>query len=99
MSRMDQDDPARRRDDDPIPREAWPRILWIIVIAVMIHVAQSLLVLVAVVQIVIMLTNNGKPNEELADFGCMVGAWIAKAARFQSAASDVKPWPWTPMGS
>jgi hypothetical protein len=92
------DDPNRPHDE-PLPREVWPRILWIIVIAAMIHVAQSLLIVVAVVQIVIMLTNRGRPNEELADFGSMVGAWIAKAARFQSAASDIKPWPWTPMGS
>lgn len=99
MSRSDDDPPGPRRDDDPLPREVWPRILWIVVIAAMISLAQTILVVVAVLQIVIMLTNRGRPNEELADFGSMVGAWIAKAARFQSAASDIKPWPWTPMGS
>jgi hypothetical protein len=99
MTRMDDDTTGPPRDDDPMPREVWPRILWIIVIAAMISLAQTILVVVAVLQILIMLTNRGKPNEELADFGCMVGAWIAKAARFQSAASDIKPWPWTPMGS
>lgn len=89
----------RPRHDEPIPRDVWPRILWIIVIVFMISVAQTVLLVVAVLQVVIMLTSKGKPNEELADFGCMVGAWVAKAARFQSAASDEKPWPWTPMGS
>ncbi|MCC5972029.1 MAG: DUF4389 domain-containing protein [Pararhodobacter sp.] len=93
------DETDRPRDDEPIPREVWPRILWIIVIVFMISVAQTVLLVVAVLQVVIMLTSKGKPNEELADFGCMVGAWVAKAARFQSAASDEKPWPWTPMGS
>jgi hypothetical protein len=97
MSHIPDESPERTRE--PLPREVWPRILWILVIAVMIHLAQTLLMVVAVVQIVFMLTSNGRPNEELADFGSMVGAWIAKAARFQSAASDVKPWPWTPMGS
>jgi len=87
------------RADEPLPREVWPRILWIVVIVFMISVAQTVLLIVAVLQVVIMLTSKGVPNEELADFGCMVGAWVAKAARFQSAASDEKPWPWTPMGS
>ena len=87
------------RADEPLPREVWPRILWIVVIVFMISVAQTVLLVVAVLQVIIMLTSKGKPNEELADFGCLVGAWIAKAARFQSAASDEKPWPWTPMGS
>lgn len=87
------------RADEPLPRDVWPRILWIVVIVFMISVAQTVLLVVAVLQVIIMLTSRGKPNEELADFGCMVGAWVAKAARFQSAASDEKPWPWTPMGS
>ena len=89
----------RPRADEPMPRDVWPRILWIVVIVFMINVAQAVLLLVAVVQAIIMLTSKGKPNAELADFGSMVGAWTAKAARFQSAASDEKPWPWTPMGS
>ena len=54
---------------------------------------------VAVLQIVIMVANRGRAKEDLGDFGSMVGAWVAKAARYQSAASDQKPWPWTPMGS
>ena len=49
--------------------------------------------------LIIMLAYKGHPNEELGDFGSMVGAWVAKAARYQSAASAQKPWPWTPMGS
>ena len=87
------DDPATRR------RELWPRILWIVVITMMISVAQSILFAVAALQVVIMIASRGRPNDDLADFGAMVGAWVAKAARYQAAASDQKPWPWTPMGS
>jgi len=89
-------------DDESVelaPRDFIPRIFWIVVMTVLISVAQSVLFAVAVLQVVIMLANKGQPNEELGDFGSMVGAWIAKAARYQSAASDQKPWPWTPMGS
>jgi len=84
---------------EPGPRELWPRILWIVVMTLLISVAQSILFVVAMLQVVIMIANKGRPNEELGDFGSMVGAWVAKAARYQSAASDQKPWPWTPMGS
>lgn len=89
-------------EEEPValsPRQLLPRILWIVTITMMISVAQSLLFAVAMLQIVIMLANRGRPNEELGDFGAMVGAWVAKAARYQSAASDEKPWPWRPMGS
>ncbi|KPQ08514.1 MAG: protein of unknown function containing DUF4389 domain [Rhodobacteraceae bacterium HLUCCA12] len=95
----DKDETGRRDEDAALPREVWPRILWIAVIVFMISVAQTILLVVAVVQVIIMLTSKGRPNEELGDFGSMVGAWVAKAARYQSAASDEKPWPWTPMGS
>jgi hypothetical protein len=94
--------PHPHLDDSPLepgPREVWPRILWIVVMTALISVAQSILFAVAVLQMVFLIAQKGRPNEELGDFGAMVGAWIAKAARYQSAASDQKPWPWTPMGS
>ena len=50
-----------------------------------------------VVQFVVMLINNKQPNERLAEFGTDLGIWIAKAARYQTAASEVKPWPWTDL--
>ncbi|GAB4259110.1 MAG: hypothetical protein Kow0013_01550 [Pararhodobacter sp.] len=86
-------------DADPGTRELLPRILWIVVMTMLISVAQSILFVVAMLQVAIMIANRGRPNEELGDFGSMVGAWVAKAARYQSAASDEKPWPWRPMGS
>ena len=65
-------------DDDngfePGNRELLPRILWIFLITMLISVAQSLLLAVAVLQVVIMIVNRGRPNEELGDFGSMVGA-------------------------
>ncbi len=91
--------PPDDTDLEPANREVWPRILWIVVMTMLISVAQSILFAVAVLQMVFLIAQKGRPNEELGDFGAMVGAWIAKAARYQSAASDDKPWPWTPMGS
>lgn len=73
------------------------RLLYMILIAVMISLAQTVLTVVTIIQFVIMLINNREPNPRLADFGTDLGVWMAKAARYQTAASEVKPWPWTEL--
>ena len=73
------------------------RLLYMIMIAIMISLAQTILTVATVVQFVIMLVNTNEPNKRLADFGTDLGIWMAKAARFQTAASNVKPWPWTEL--
>ena len=73
------------------------RLLYMILIAIMISFAQTVLGVATVLQFIIMLVSNKKPNERLADFGTDLGVWIAKAARYQTAASEVKPWPWTEL--
>jgi hypothetical protein len=73
------------------------RLVYMILIAIMISLAQTVLGVVTILQFVILLINNRRPNERLAEFGTDLGIWIAKAARFQTAASEVKPWPWTEL--
>lgn len=73
------------------------RLVYMLIIAVMISFAQTVLGVATVIQFVIMLVNNKQPNERLADFGTDLGIWVAKAARYQTAASNVKPWPWTEL--
>ena len=73
------------------------RLLYMILIWVMLSIAQTVLTVATVIQFVIMLVNNGRPNERLAEFGTDLGVWLAKAARFQTGASEVKPWPWTEL--
>lgn len=73
------------------------RFVYMILIGFMLSIASTVLTVLTVIQFVIMLINTGKPNERLADFGTDLGVWIAKAARFQTAASEVKPWPWTEL--
>ncbi|XDA96879.1 DUF4389 domain-containing protein [Sulfitobacter sp. LCG007] len=73
------------------------RLLYMVIIAVMISVAQTVLTAMTVIQFVIMLVNLRRPNERLAEFGTDLGVWLAKAARYQTAASEVKPWPWTEL--
>jgi hypothetical protein len=74
-----------------------PRLLYMLLIWFMLSIAQTVLTVMTVIQFVIMLVNTGNPNERLAEFGTDLGIWIAKAARFQTGASDVKPWPWTEL--
>ena len=73
------------------------RLIYMILIAVMISLAQTVLGVVTVIQFIIMLVHNKVPNERLAEFGTDLGIWVAKAARYQTAASNVKPWPWTDL--
>lgn len=73
------------------------RLVYMILIAIMISFAQTILGVVTLIQFVLMVIGGGKPNDQLAEFGTSLGIWVAKAARYQTAASEVKPWPWTEL--
>ncbi|MDJ0826849.1 MAG: DUF4389 domain-containing protein [Rhodobacter sp.] len=73
------------------------RLLYMILIWLMLQIGLTVLGVATVIQFVIMLINNREPNERLAEFGESLGIWMAKAARFQTGASEVKPWPWTEL--
>lgn len=73
------------------------RLLHMILIAIMLSLASTILTVATVIQFIVMLVNRGEPNAQIAEFGTSLGIWIAKAARYQTAASDVKPWPWTEL--
>ena len=73
------------------------RLVSMIIVAVLLSMAHTLLGLMTVLQFVIMLVNQREPNEQIAEFGTTMGMWMAKAARYQTGASEVKPWPWTEL--
>lgn len=73
------------------------RLFYMIIIYFMIQMAHTVLGLLTVIQFVIMAVNGKQPNEQLAEFGTTMGIWVAKAVRYQTAASEVKPWPWTEL--
>ena len=75
----------------------WLRLLHMVIIAVLMSMASTILGLLTVAQFLIMLFNKREPNEQLAEMGTTMGVWMAKAARYQTAASEVKPWPWTEL--
>ncbi|RMA41618.1 DUF4389 domain-containing protein [Rhodophyticola porphyridii] len=73
------------------------RFVYMVLISVMLSFAHTVLGALTIIQFVVMVINGGEPNARLAEFGTDLGIWIAKAARFQTAASEVKPWPWTEL--
>lgn len=73
------------------------RVLYMLLLWLMLSLAQTVLTVATIIQLAIMLVSNNKPNERLAEFGTDLGVWMAKAARYQTGASDVKPWPWTEL--
>jgi len=75
----------------------WMRLISMIIIGALLSFAQSLFWIIAVIQFIIMLANKRVPNEQLADLGTTMGVWMAKSVRYQTAASEVKPWPWTEL--
>ncbi len=73
------------------------RLVSSVVIWFMISLSQTIIGVVTLVQFLFLVINNKQPNERLANFGEDVGIWMAKAARYQAGASEVKPWPWTEL--
>lgn len=84
--------------DDPDAKDSlWLRLIYMVLIWVMLQISLTVLGVVTLIQFVITLLQKGAPNERLAEFGESLGIWMAKAARFLVAASEVKPWPWTEL--
>jgi succinate-acetate transporter protein len=92
---QDQDTPEAKHESDY--ETIWLRLLNMVIVAVLMSMASTLLGLLTVVQFIIMVFNKREPNEQLAEMGTTMGVWMAKAARYQTAASEVKPWPWTEL--
>ena len=86
------------REQPDTPKESMGlRFLYLVLISIMLSLSHTVLAVLTVVQFIIMLVNTGEKNQRLANFGTDLGIWMAKAARYQSAASPVKPWPWTDL--
>ena len=73
------------------------RLVYVVILWLMVQFALTVLGVVTVIQFILMLVSGGQANERLAEFGTDLGVWMAKAARFLTGASEVKPWPWTEL--
>jgi hypothetical protein len=71
----------------------WMRGLMMLIFAILISLAHTILHALTVVQFVLMVFDKAKPNAQIASFGRSLGGWLAKAAAFQTAQTEAKPWP------
>ena len=76
-------------------RPIWIRGAFMLFFLFAFGLGQTLLAATAVIQFLSLLITR-KPNAFLADFGRSLGLWLDQTARFQSAASDERPFPWAP---
>ena len=74
-------------------RNVWMRGLIMVIFLVLFNVAQTLLVIVTIIQFFWMLFKNS-PHQTLKNFGVSLGKWASQTANFQSGASEDKPFPW-----
>lgn len=70
------------------------RGLWMLILAILFGIAETVLLIAAVLQFAWMLFAREK-NTFLVEFGASLGKWLEKTARFQTGASEEKPFPWT----
>ena len=76
------------------PRRWWVRALIMLLMVVAFHLGATVLVCVAVLQLVLLLA-TGAPNDRLRALGTGVGRYLAQIADFVSWATDDAPFPFS----
>ena len=79
-------------DDQP---SIWMRGLVMIALGIFFAIAETLLLAMAVVQFLWVVIAKEK-NIAISDFGTSLSAWIADVVRFQTFATEERPFPWAP---
>lgn len=87
-------DPRLQPDPGTAPGgSVWRRGLMMLIFAILIGLAQTILQALTLLQFLLMLLDKGRPNARIAEFGQSLGGWLAKAAAFQTARTETRPWP------
>jgi hypothetical protein len=71
----------------------WMRGVYMIVLAILFAIAETVLLAVAVIQFAWMIVYRDR-QPALASFGAALGAWLREVARYQSAQTEQRPFPW-----
>lgn len=79
------------------PPGIWMRGLWMLILAVMFGIAETVLAIGALVQFLWMLFSREK-NQLLVEFGRDLGRWMSDVAAFQTGVTEDKPFPWKRWG-
>jgi hypothetical protein len=76
----------------PEQRKWWLRALLMFLMAIVFHIAASVLALVALVQLVLAIASDG-PHERLRALGRGLGRYLAQIAEFVTFGSEDLPFP------
>jgi len=75
-------------------QNTWMRGLFMLILAILFGLGETVLAIGAVIQFIWMLA-KGEKNQPIADFGEEMADWLARVARFQTGSTDEKPFPFT----
>jgi hypothetical protein len=82
-------------DDGFVRRDGMgARFLYMLVFLFLFAIAETILWAMTLGQFLWMLFNQGRPNDNIAEFGARLGVWMKRVAMYQSGTTDEKPFPW-----
>lgn len=73
----------------------WKRGLIMIALGIFFAISRSILLALAIVQFLWVVFTREK-NAAISDFGTSMSAWIAEVVKFQTFATEERPFPWAP---
>ena len=79
--------------EDDRSGSVWSRGLFMLIFAILFSIAETVLLVVTIVQFFWMLFSREK-HAGLASFGVSLANWAAATVRFQTGVSEEKPFPW-----
>ncbi len=78
----------------PAPRKLWVRLLLMVLLAAAFQLAASVLLFLALLQVVLMLATDSA-NARLQLFGRSLGRYLGQIAAFESFATETLPFPFS----
>lgn len=72
----------------------WLRALFMLLMALALHIASTVLWFTAVIQFLIALM-NGQPNDRLASFGRSIGRYLQQLTHYLTFATEDVPFPFS----
>ena len=81
--------------DNLVRRDIWIRALYMLLFAIVYSVAEAIIVLLAIFQVVALLI-SGQVNELLLRFGKNLSVFMFDILEFQTFNSEIKPFPFSP---
>jgi hypothetical protein len=87
----------RQPEQQPMAENLGSRLLYTVLIAVLFSLLQTVLTVLTVLQFVLLLANRCRPNPRISGLGRSLGRWCERAARYLTADTEEKPWPWRPF--